>query len=142
MQIWSSYFRNIEEHVWLGQPLIFWLLFFLSLADTSSPAAKESRRSSIESQKVGGEFADFLKTLKNAPALEVSKLVRGFIERMQQNIDAPVEELSEMVQDFYQSLIDKMSTQAVFKGTCCFNILSVVKMSANIIFILVILYCF
>ena len=77
---------------------------------------KEPRRSSLESQKVGGEFADFLKTLRKPPALEVSKIVRGFIEKIQQNLDQPVEDLSELVQDFYQILGDKMATQAVFKG--------------------------
>ena len=65
---------------------------------------------------MGGEFAEFLKTLRKAPALEVSKLVRGFIERIQHNVDIPVDELSEMVQDFYQHLGDRMATQAVFKG--------------------------
>nr|KAG5690625.1 hypothetical protein BaRGS_018095 [Batillaria attramentaria] len=85
-------------------------------ASTPTSSTKETRRSSIESQKVGGEFADFLKTLRKPPALEVSKLVRGFIERIQQNIDSPVEDLSEMVQDFYQNLADKMASQAVFKG--------------------------
>lgn len=81
---------------------------------THSSSTKETRRSSLESQKVGGEFADFLKTLRKPPALEVSKLVRGFIERIQQNIDVPVDELSEMVQDFYQNLADRMASQAVF----------------------------
>ncbi|KAK7088178.1 rab5 GDP/GTP exchange factor-like [Littorina saxatilis] len=86
-------------------------------ASSSSPSApKESRRSSLESQKVGGEFAEFLKTLRKPPALEVSKVVRAFVERIQHNVDIPVDELSEMVQDFYQNLGDKMATQTVFKG--------------------------
>lgn len=91
-------------------------LYFPDSSSTSPSAPKESRRSSLESQKVGGEFAEFLKTLRKAPALEVSKQVRGFIERIQHNMDIPVDELSEMVQDFYQNLSDKMATQAVFKG--------------------------
>ena len=95
-------------------------LYFPDSSSTSPSAPKESRRSSLESQKVGGEFAEFLKTLRKAPALEVSKLVRGFIERIQHNMDIPVDELSEMVQDFYQNLSDKMATQAVFKGKCVY----------------------
>ena len=39
---------------------------------------KESRRTSIESQQVGGEFAEFLKTLNKNAALDVSKQVRIF----------------------------------------------------------------
>ena len=87
---------------------------------SSSPsAAKETRRSSLESQKVSGDFADFLKSLKKTPAVAVSKLVRGFFERIQHNLGSPVDELSEMVQDFYQDLGDKMATQAVFQGELC-----------------------
>ncbi|XP_076453428.1 rab5 GDP/GTP exchange factor-like isoform X2 [Babylonia areolata] len=85
-------------------------------SSTSPSAPKESRRSSLESQKVGGEFAEFLRTLRKPPAMEVSKMVRGFIERVQHSIDMPIDELSEMVQDFYQNLSDRMATQAVFKG--------------------------
>lgn len=35
---------------------------------------------------------------------------------MQSHLDSPVEELSYMVQDFYQNLADMMVNQAVFKG--------------------------
>ncbi|KAL8597191.1 hypothetical protein ACOMHN_022238 [Nucella lapillus] len=88
-----------------------------SPSSTTSPSApKESRRSSLESQKVGGEFAEFLRSLRKPPAMEVSKMVRGFVERVQQFIDMPIEEQSELVQDFYQNLSDKMASQAVFKG--------------------------
>ncbi|RUS77864.1 hypothetical protein EGW08_014377, partial [Elysia chlorotica] len=80
------------------------------------PAFKE-RRISAESQKIGGEFAEFLKSMRKKPAaLEISKQVRGFIERIQQNPDYSIEDLSEMVQDFYALLLEKLNTQTVFKG--------------------------
>ncbi|GFN99537.1 Rab5 GDP/GTP exchange factor-like [Plakobranchus ocellatus] len=80
------------------------------------PVFKE-RRISAESQKIGGEFADFLKSMKRKPAaLEISKQVRGFIERIQQNPDSSIDDLSEMVQDFYSSLLKKLYSQPVFKG--------------------------
>ena len=80
------------------------------------PLQKETRRSSIESQKVGGEFAEFLKTLRKPAALDISKQVRGFIERIQHTGDIPIEELSEMVQDFYQTLTDRLHSQSLYKG--------------------------
>ncbi|KAK3793130.1 hypothetical protein RRG08_030213 [Elysia crispata] len=80
------------------------------------PSFKE-RRISAESQKIGGEFAEFLKSMRKKPAaLEISKQVRGFIERIQQNPDYSIDDLSEMVQDFYGLLLDKLNTQTVFKG--------------------------
>lgn len=79
------------------------------------PAFKE-RRISAESQKIGGEFAEFLKSMKKKPAaLEISKQVRGFIERVQHNPNYSIDDLSEMVQDFYGLLQDKLNTQSVFK---------------------------
>ncbi len=52
---------------------------FYPIIDTEGVAKKEThhRRSSIESQQVGGEFADFLKTLKKSAALDISKQVWG-----------------------------------------------------------------
>ncbi|CAG5136279.1 unnamed protein product [Candidula unifasciata] len=83
----------------------------------NQPVVKEVRPISAESQKIGGEFADFLKSMKRKQAaLEISKLVRGFIERVQHNQDWNIDDLSEIVQDFYGSLSDKLSTQPVFKG--------------------------
>ncbi|KAK0045596.1 rab5 GDP/GTP exchange factor isoform X2 [Biomphalaria pfeifferi] len=83
----------------------------------NQPLVKEPRRISAESQKIGTEFAEFLKSIKRKPAaLEISKLVRGFIERVQHNQEFSIEDLSEMVQDFYTSLNDKLNSQPVFKG--------------------------
>ena len=65
---------------------------------------------------MGGEFAEFLKTLRKPAALDISKQVRSFIERMQPCGDMPIDELSETVQDFYQTLSDRLNSQTVFKG--------------------------
>ncbi|ESP00985.1 hypothetical protein LOTGIDRAFT_140110 [Lottia gigantea] len=85
-------------------------------SDQSGHVKKETRRSSIESQKVGQDFTDFLKSLRKPAALEISKQVRGFIERMPQYGDYPIDDVSEMVQDFYQTLNDKLHSMSVFKG--------------------------
>jgi hypothetical protein len=82
---------------------------------------KESRRSnttSIESQQVGGDFADFLRTLRRPAALDISRQVRAFIEQIQVLGEIPVDEHSEMVQDFYQKISDRLQTNTVFKGEC------------------------
>ncbi|XP_046578913.1 rab5 GDP/GTP exchange factor-like [Haliotis rubra] len=85
-------------------------------ADQHGHTQKETRRSSIESQKVGGEFAEFLKTLRKPAALDISKQVRSFIERIQQSGEQPIDDLSETVQDFYQGLSDRLNSHTVFKG--------------------------
>ncbi|XP_012942891.1 rab5 GDP/GTP exchange factor isoform X2 [Aplysia californica] len=83
----------------------------------ASQGTKEPRRASSESQKIGGEFAEFLRSLCRKPAaVEISKQVRGFIERIQYNQDVNILDLSEMVQDFYGILSDKLNTQPVFRG--------------------------
>jgi len=74
------------------------------------------RRTSLESQQVGGEFAEFLKTLRKATALDVSKQVRAFIERLQSTGEVVVDEHSEMVLDFYQAMIDRTHTHQLYRG--------------------------
>ncbi|XP_067102037.1 RAB guanine nucleotide exchange factor (GEF) 1, like isoform X1 [Osmerus mordax] len=58
-------------------------------------------------------FIDFLKTLK--PGREIFKQCRSFTETMVYKRDLGAEELSECVQDFYQSLSDRLHTH--FKGS-------------------------
>ncbi|XP_036369177.1 rab5 GDP/GTP exchange factor isoform X2 [Octopus sinensis] len=78
-----------------------------SSPDQLATRKKEVRRASLESQQVGGEFAEFLQTLKKPVALDVSKRVRNLNERIHNLTDYSIEELSEMVQDFYQSMSDQ-----------------------------------
>ncbi|XP_064620375.1 rab5 GDP/GTP exchange factor-like isoform X2 [Lineus longissimus] len=80
---------------------------------------KESHRTnttSLESQQVGGDFADFLRTLRRPAALDISRQVRAFIEQIQVLGEIPVDEHSEMVQDFYQKIGDRLHTNTLFKG--------------------------
>ncbi|CAH1801890.1 unnamed protein product [Owenia fusiformis] len=85
---------------------------------SNTPPKKDpvAKRVSVESQQVGGEFAEFLKKLRKTTALDISKQVRAFIEKIQVFADSPVEELSEMVQDFYQIITDRINTLPVYKG--------------------------
>ena len=76
------------------------------------------RRSSAESQQIGGEFAEFLKSInKSEVTLDVSKQVRLIIERLQSMGDTPIEEYSELVINFYQSMNDRIHTKPIYGGT-------------------------
>ncbi|CAG5118089.1 unnamed protein product [Candidula unifasciata] len=80
------------------------------------PVIQELRRGSTESQKIGGEFAEFLKSLKKkSAAVEISKMVREFVDRVQQNQHLNIDDLSEMVQEFYGTLEDQLNGYPVFK---------------------------
>ena len=74
------------------------------------------RRTSLESQQAGGEFAEFLKTLKKPTALDVSKQVRSFIERIEALGEILVEEYSDHVVNFYQHMSDRAATNSLYKG--------------------------
>ena len=52
-------------------------IFCLGYVDSQKEGSskKETRRTSIESQQVGGEFAEFLKTLSKPSAIDISKQV-------------------------------------------------------------------
>ena len=46
-----------------------------STDNQAPPVKKEARRTSLESQKVGANFAEFLKTIPKPAALDISKQV-------------------------------------------------------------------
>lgn len=87
-----------------------------SSQDQLTAPKKEARRASLESQQVGGEFTEFLKTIKKPVALDVSKKVRSFNERVQTLTEYSIEELSEMVQDFYQSMSDRFHSNPLYSS--------------------------
>lgn len=85
----------------------------------SETASKKDRRqrSNAESQQIGGEFADFLRNLGNTEMmLDVSKNVKGIIEKLQVMRDAPIEDFSEIVTNFYQAMCDRIHTKAMYRG--------------------------
>jgi hypothetical protein len=94
---------------------------YLNLFADEKPAEqttqKAPKRHSLETQQVGGEFAEFLRTaMRKQSALDVSKHVRSIIEKMQHAGELPIEDLTDIVQDFYQTMADRVQTHSVYKG--------------------------
>lgn len=48
--------------------------------------------------------------------LDVSKNVKGIIEKLQVMRDAPIEDFSEIVTNFYQAMCDRIHTKAMYRG--------------------------
>ncbi|OWF55289.1 rab5 GDP/GTP exchange factor-like [Mizuhopecten yessoensis] len=82
----------------------------------SKSGTHEVRRVCLESQQVGTEFAEFLKKIRKNAAVDVSKHIKAVVERVQNMPDTPVDELAEFVQDFYQTLGDRVNNNPIYKG--------------------------
>ncbi|XP_040005754.1 rab5 GDP/GTP exchange factor-like isoform X1 [Xiphias gladius] len=79
---------------------------------TTSPSI--SRHASFDTDQVSKDFVDFLKNLQK-PGREIHKQCRAFIVNMSSKKDLSADELSECVQDFYQSMADRLMSH--FKGS-------------------------
>ncbi|XP_077995527.1 rab5 GDP/GTP exchange factor-like [Glandiceps talaboti] len=75
------------------------------------------RQPSIESQKAASDFTEFLKALKKPAAQDISKQCRAVIEKLHEQYDLPIEEQSELVQDFYQNMSERLQAHPSFKGS-------------------------
>uniref|UniRef100_A0A3Q2Z001 RAB guanine nucleotide exchange factor (GEF) 1, like n=1 Tax=Hippocampus comes TaxID=109280 RepID=A0A3Q2Z001_HIPCM len=78
-----------------------------------SSCSTANRPSSADTDLATREFIDFLKPLKYGR--QIFRQCRAFTESMAYKRDMGVEDMSECVQDFYQSLSERLHTQ--FKGT-------------------------
>ena len=70
-----------------------------------------------ERQRLSGEFAAVVRRLQRPAGVEVSRMVRTLVSRLLHDIDLAVDDLSELVQDFYRKLAGRLSNDVVFKGT-------------------------
>ncbi|MBN3325412.1 RABX5 factor, partial [Atractosteus spatula] len=89
--------------------------------ENKTPSPSISRQASMETDRVSRDFIDFLKGLQK-PGREIHKQCRAFVESMgnKKSVPSPcqdlsAEELSECVQDFYQSMADRLLSH--FKGS-------------------------
>ena len=88
----------------------------LSALTDSPGGASRPRGVSLDAQQIGAELAEFLKTLKKTTALDASKQIRSFIEKVSSLWDLSVDEHSEMVLDFYQNMTDRINTHSLYRG--------------------------
>ncbi|XP_070572118.1 rab5 GDP/GTP exchange factor-like [Ptychodera flava] len=75
------------------------------------------RQPSLESQQAASDFTEFLKALKKPAAQDISRQSRAVIDKLQENEDLAVEEQSEIIQDFYQNMNDRLQAHSSFKGS-------------------------
>ncbi|XP_061595156.1 rab5 GDP/GTP exchange factor [Cololabis saira] len=83
-------------------------------AQESKTSPSISRHASFDTDQVSKDFVDFLKNLQK-PGREIHKQCRSFLVNMSSKKDLNADELSECVQDFYQSLADRLLGH--FKGS-------------------------
>ncbi|KAK7068230.1 Rab5 GDP/GTP exchange factor [Halocaridina rubra] len=85
--------------------------------DPGKEPGKQVRQLSFESQSVGQEFNDFLKTLTKDMQVGVSKQINSFVEKMLHCVEfQSVDESGEQVHDFYNSMNDLLSEQPIYQG--------------------------
>ncbi|XP_037543793.1 rab5 GDP/GTP exchange factor [Nematolebias whitei] len=79
---------------------------------TTSPSI--SCHASFDTDQASKDFVDFLKNL-HKPGRDIHKQCRAFLMNMSSKKDLGADELSECVQDFYQSMADRLMSH--FKGS-------------------------
>lgn len=76
---------------------------------------RESRNVSKETQQAKAELMEYLKNLKRPAAQDFVKVVQMLVDKLYQSVDIPIEEVSELVQDFYQDLSDRLAGNTLYK---------------------------
>ncbi|XP_071790647.1 rab5 GDP/GTP exchange factor-like isoform X2 [Asterias amurensis] len=75
------------------------------------------KKHSSESQRAMGDFMEFLKMLNRPAAQDLNKQCRFFVEKVQRSTQLNIEEQSELVQDFYAAIGERIKTHVAFKGS-------------------------
>lgn len=76
---------------------------------------RKERQVNKETQQVKGELMEFLKKFKRQVAQDFVKVVQELVDKLYQNVDAPVDDLTDLVQDFYIKLGKRMDTHTLYK---------------------------
>ncbi|XP_033102183.1 rab5 GDP/GTP exchange factor-like [Anneissia japonica] len=85
-------------------------------ASTDVSHSALERQLSTESEKAFNNFSEFLKFMNKPAATDIAKLCKGIVERIQKSTDLTIEEQSELVQDFYHSIEERMNTSPTFRN--------------------------
>lgn len=83
------------------------------MKETSS--SKELQLSSLESNPAAKELREFLRGLKDSAANDLLKQVKAIEEKVQK-VPRTLDELSDMVQDFYQNMHDRFERHSHYQG--------------------------
>lgn len=83
-----------------------------TLKETSPHTLWKERQPSFESQQLYKDLSEFVKLFPDADI--IFKLVHSVIEQVNKSKDHSIDESSEIIQDFYQSLSERMDTQSAF----------------------------
>lgn len=77
---------------------------------------RKDRHVNKETQQAKNELMDFLKHVKRSAAHDFVKVVQELVDKLYQNVEAPVEDLTDMVQEFYIKLGKRMDSHSLYKG--------------------------
>lgn len=81
--------------------------------ETKKPEVKSTTKSPTNS---AADFAEFLNTLKKPAAKDIVDQLQAFSKQVKEKPEMNVDNLSQLVQDFYQFMISRLETQSVYKG--------------------------
>lgn len=76
---------------------------------------KDHRSVSFESQEAGNELGEVLSTLRKPLAHDITKQVKCLLDRVYKH-ELSTEEISELIQDFYQTMSDKLHSPLATQG--------------------------
>lgn len=78
--------------------------------EAKAPSPSISRQASLETDRASRDFVEFLKPYPK-PGQEIYKQSKMFLETMHHKRELSIEEQSELAQDFYQNMADKLQTR-------------------------------
>ncbi|KAL4223253.1 Rab5 GDP/GTP exchange factor [Mactra antiquata] len=77
---------------------------------------RKGRHVNKEAQQVQGELVNFLKGFKKQTAKDFGEFVQDLVDKLYQNVDAPVDDLTDLVQEFYIKIGKRMDVNPLYKG--------------------------
>jgi len=88
------------------------------LVKSRSPTRSEKPGLPPEAKTISKEFADYLGSrVRKSGMADLSRNIQGFIEKVHKRVEIlPIEEISAMVQNFYQALAKRLETHENFAG--------------------------